>query len=264
MLRHHGPPGGRAGHARTSASIAATRAAERPPRFLVLWRIVTSAPAAGTRSGAPGASGRSSGRGVRSVVHPGPYADAVHAPSGELCQGPSAGQVLEPPGPEFTANLLAAFVGRMSELMAEAAAETVGARGEAAAALVSIRSDPGISIRRLADVLGIAQPTAVVMVERLRAQGLVDKRQGPDARTAALFLTAAGARSAGALLSARRRIAQEVLVGLDAVATGAVHAALAAMLASLTTDRATGDHICRSCDEPSCPQDLCPVERALR
>jgi hypothetical protein len=36
------------------------------------------------------------------------------------------------------------------------------------------------------------------------------------------------------------------------------------MLESMTTDRVTGDHICRRCDEVSCPDELCPVERALR
>jgi DNA-binding MarR family transcriptional regulator len=168
------------------------------------------------------------------------------------------------PDAGFTANLVTAFADRLAELMGNAAAETAGSRGEATAAIIALRHEPGMSIRRLADVLGIAQPTCVTMTERLRETGLVDRRSGPDARTAALFLTAEGSRSARNLLRARHRIAERALSALDSGTRTTVHAALVSMLESLTTDRVTGDHICRRCDEFSCPDELCPVERALR
>ena len=170
----------------------------------------------------------------------------------------------QPPDAGFTANLVTAFADRLAELMEDAAAETAGRRGEATAAIIALRHEPGMSIRRLADVLGIAQPTCVTMTERLRDSGLVDRRPGPDARTAALFLTAEGGRSARKLLRARHRIAERALSALDPETRTTVHAALVSMLESMTTDRAAGDHICRRCDEFSCPDELCPVERALR
>jgi MarR family transcriptional repressor of emrRAB len=170
----------------------------------------------------------------------------------------------QPPDAAFTANLVTAFADRLAELMGNAAAETAGRRGEATAAIIALRHEPGMSIRRLADVLGIAQPTCVTMTERLREAGLVDRRPGPDARTAALFLTAGGSRSAAMLLRARHRIAERALSALDPETRTTVHAALVLMLESMTTDRVTGDHLCRRCDEVACPDELCPVERALR
>jgi MarR family transcriptional regulator, negative regulator of the multidrug operon emrRAB len=163
----------------------------------------------------------------------------------------------------FTANLLTAFVGLMAEQLTETAQQTVGSQGEAANALIALRHEQGMSVRRLSRVLAVAQPSAVAIVDQLVRRGLAEKRPGPDARTSALYLTAAGRRRSARLLQNRAAIAADALSVLDSDTTRSVHGALDAMIRHMTADRTAGDHICRNCNESACPDDRCPVEAAL-
>ena len=81
--------------------------------------------------------------------------------------------------------------------------DEAGHGGSAAAALVHLHAWPGESLESLRSVLGISQPATVRTVNRLVADGLLERRPGPDRRTAALILTGAGRAAAERVLAVR-------------------------------------------------------------
>lgn len=60
--------------------------------------------------------------------------------------------------------------------------------------LVIIESNPGLAQSRLAEAVGLDRSTLVPLLDRFEAEGLVERRSGPDRRTNGLFLTAGGRR----------------------------------------------------------------------
>ena len=132
------------------------------------------------------------------------------------------------------------------------------------AAIVTLRWNDGVSVDGLARIAGLSQPGGVRLVDRLERDGLVRRAPGHDGRTRSLHLTARGRRRAEALLADRAGVLRDAVDALGADGAAAVEDALATVLAALTNDPATGDRICRLCDEDACGvPDRCPVERAL-
>ena len=114
----------------------------------------------------------------------------------------------------------------------------------------------------LAARLRISHPGAVQLSTRLADDGLVRRLPGADGRTVLLSLTAAGERAARAVLAERSAVLDRALDGLDEPAVAALTHGVCAMLGALTDDLLTSEFMCRMCDEPACPDDRCPVERA--
>ena len=75
--------------------------------------------------------------------------------------------------------------------------EGLGFGGAAPAALVHLAAYPGESAEALHRVLGISQPGTAQVVERLVANGLLERRPGRDRRTHALHVTPRGQERAG-------------------------------------------------------------------
>jgi DNA-binding MarR family transcriptional regulator len=142
----------------------------------------------------------------------------------------------------------------------ETEAET-GHGGGAAAALAHLHAHPGGSVNELARVLGISQPATVRALDRLAAAGLVARSAGPDRRTLAVSLTAAGAGAAERVL-ARRRAALTPLLGvLDATERNALEHLLERLVAGLADDRPTALTVCRLCDREACRTRAgCPLD----
>src|SRR4051794_30491020 len=93
-----------------------------------------------------------------------------------------------------------------------AAADRLGdGRGSASAALVHLQAHPGGSVESLRRVLGISQPAAVRLVDRLAAEGRLERLPGADRRTLSLRLTPAGERAAGAVLARRAEALRDLL-----------------------------------------------------
>src|SRR5918992_3674897 len=88
-------------------------------------------------------------------------------------------------------NLIGAFALAATDAMRRAAETEVGQSGAAAAALITIDAYRGRSIEQLRGPLGLSQPGAVRLVERLAAQGWVERRPS-GGRATALHLTSAG------------------------------------------------------------------------
>lgn len=168
-----------------------------------------------------------------------------------------------PPDITFITNVVAALAKALDERIEDATSTAAGLSGEAPAALVSLLHAPGLSVNELAATLGLAQPSSVLLCNRLEDADLIERRPGRDARTRALHLTSSGRERARAILDARQAVAASALAPLPPAELRALGTASASILRHLTVDRTTADHLCRLCDEPRCPDERCPVENAV-
>lgn len=130
--------------------------------------------------------------------------------------------------------------------------DEAGHGGGAAGALVHLHAWPGESVERLRRVLGISQPATVRTVNRLVADGLLERRPGPDRRTAALVLTEAGRTAAERVLAARAAALQQFLEPLDEHERAQLLPLLERLTASLAHDRRGAVRVCRLCDRDAC------------
>jgi MarR family transcriptional regulator, negative regulator of the multidrug operon emrRAB len=160
---------------------------------------------------------------------------------------------------------LANLVGALS-LEAAGALETatrpvVGQAGAAAAALVTIAAHPGRTIEQLRAPLGLSQPGATRLVERLTGAGWVE-RAGPGGRRGlALELTPRGQAALDELLAARRAVLTELLAPLAPRERTQLTELLEKMLAARSGDRSDLERLCRLCEWRIC--DRCPVAGAV-
>jgi MarR family transcriptional regulator, negative regulator of the multidrug operon emrRAB len=162
-----------------------------------------------------------------------------------------------------TGNLLGALVVALGDAM-RASVELASGRGvTASAALATAQFSPGKSVDALRRTLGLSAAGATRLVDKLQADGLVERRAGlDDGRERAVLLTDAGAACADKVLEARRVVHARALAALSTEERNLFARMLDTMLTALTPDRATCDRTCRLCDLAACPQDICPVELA--
>lgn len=136
-------------------------------------------------------------------------------------------------------------------------AEIVGQSGAAAAAIVVIATRPGTSIERLREPLGLTQPGATRLVERLVDNEWV-QRSGPGGRRGLqLTLTDTGRDVFDELLAARRATLTQFLAPLSAAQRTQLSAFLETLLAAHVHDRPDLERLCRLCERSVC--DRCPV-----
>ncbi|WGF89104.1 MarR family winged helix-turn-helix transcriptional regulator [Marinivivus vitaminiproducens] len=134
--------------------------------------------------------------------------------------------------------------------------------GLAAAAIVLLGHDPGMTIERLRRALLLSHPGAVRLVDRLVAEGAVVRQPRPDDRRAvALRLTEAGDRSSALILDARRTRLARALAALEPGERRTLGRLAEKLLASFIRDVDHAYATCRLCDSASCPD--CPVDAAL-
>jgi MarR family transcriptional regulator, negative regulator of the multidrug operon emrRAB len=159
-----------------------------------------------------------------------------------------------------TANLLGALTLEATHLQERAAEESVGIGGAAAAALVTIEARPGWTIEQMRGGLGLTQPGAARLVERLMRAGLVE-RFGPGGRRGyQLRLTARGEDVLERLFRARRTALVELLESLSAADRSRLGELLETLLAGRIGDRGDVERVCRLCERRCC--DDCPVAAA--
>jgi MarR family transcriptional regulator, negative regulator of the multidrug operon emrRAB len=163
------------------------------------------------------------------------------------------------------ANLFGAVALAAGEAMTAAAAAVTDGGLSAAAALVTLASEPGIGVTELGRRLGLSQPGATRLVEALAHRGLVHSQPEPGGRTVALGLTEAGGEKARLILAERERALAALLAPLDEPARRDLDAALSQVLERLTDDGAPVHKTCRLCDEQACLAPApCPVDQAWR
>jgi DNA-binding MarR family transcriptional regulator len=156
-------------------------------------------------------------------------------------------------------NLLGALALEAARAM-ETVHEPVGQAGAAAQALDTIGAYPGRTIEQLRGPLGLSQPGAVRLVDRLARAGWVAKAGSRGRRGFELRLTDAGETVVDELLARRRAALEELLEPLAASERAQLETLLEKLLAARTHDRGDLERLCRLCERRVCAR--CPVAAA--
>jgi MarR family transcriptional repressor of emrRAB len=160
-----------------------------------------------------------------------------------------------------TSNLLGALALEAARVQEEATRAAVGQAGAATAALVVIAASPGRTIEQIRGPLGLSQPGAARLIERLAQEGWID-RGGPGGRRGLqISLTAAGVQVFDELLVARRAVLWQLLEPLSGPELAQLSDLFEKLLAARTGDRADLERLCRVCERRVCSH--CPVGHAL-
>lgn len=163
-----------------------------------------------------------------------------------------------------TANLLGVVGLDVAGRIESMAREVLGRAGETPAALVVIGYGTGLSIDRLRHILGLSHPGAVRLVDRLVADGLVERREGRDKRSVALFLSDKGAALREDLLVGRLSAIRPLLSPLDEAEHQVFAGLLHKILSSLETTAVERRMLCRLCDPRVCSDCPIPADAAAK
>ena len=156
-----------------------------------------------------------------------------------------------------TANLLGAIALGLADNILDTAERHVAHGGCTPAALCVIGHEPGQSIDFLARVLGMSHPGAVRLVDRLEADGLIQRRPSKDGRTVALHLTVSGRKLRMKLLADRRTALQQAMKLLSRAERAQLGGLLEKMLIGLKRGPLHAYTICRLCEDAVCAP--CPM-----
>ena len=162
-----------------------------------------------------------------------------------------------------TANLLGALVLALDDDISAATAAATDHGAASPAALVCIHWQPGLTIEELRQKLGLTHSGTVRLLDRLEADGAIERRQGRDGRSVALTLSVQGRRRVRAVLEARHSVLAAALSPLSQAERRELGTVLEKVLAGITRDAEHADQVCRLCDEATCPIERCPVECAV-
>jgi len=159
-----------------------------------------------------------------------------------------------------TANLLGAVGLAVSDRISESARTFLNHSGETPAALVVIGYGQGPSNDLLRRILGLSHPGTVRLVDRLVADGLVERKKGPDNRTIALFLTDKGQSRREQLLAGRLATIKPLLSPLDTSEQKMFDRLLHKILSSMETTDIERCSLCRLCDNRVCLNRPIPAD----
>ncbi len=161
-----------------------------------------------------------------------------------------------------TANLLGVVGLAVADRIHDVALDVMNRVGETPAALVIIGYGFGPSNDKLKTVLGLSHPGTVRLVDRLVADGLVERRQGRDKREIALYLTEQGQAAREALLKKRLASIRSLISPLDDSEQEQLTAILCKLLVSMEPDDLARRRLCRLCDDRVCSN--CPIPAEFR
>ncbi len=156
-----------------------------------------------------------------------------------------------------TANLLGVVGLAVSDRIEDTARDILNHAGETPAALVVIGYGSGPSNDQLRRVLGLSHPGTVRLIDRLVADGLVERRKARDKRAIALHLTARGQVLREKLLAGRIAAIRSLLLPLTDAEQEAFAVLLHKMLTSMDTTETERRTLCRLCDNRICTN--CPI-----
>ncbi|WP_189368681.1 MarR family winged helix-turn-helix transcriptional regulator [Tateyamaria omphalii] len=156
-----------------------------------------------------------------------------------------------------TANLLGVVGLAVADRIEHVAREILGRVGETPAALVVIGHGTGLSNDALRRILGRSHPGTVRLVDRLVADGLVERTEGQDRRAVALRLTDQGHAVRDELLDGRLSAVDALLETLSSRERDLLDALLTKILTSLDATIDERRTLCRLCDVQVC--ENCPI-----
>lgn len=160
------------------------------------------------------------------------------------------------------ANLLGAVALAVADRIEHAGRAVLKHAGETPAALVVIGYGLGPSNDRLRQILGLSHPGAVRLIDRLVADGLVERREGRDRRAIALHLTRRGNALREQLLKGRLAAIRPLLTPLTEKEQAVFAALLEKVLSGLATTDLERCTTCRLCDDRACSD--CPIPADFR
>ena len=161
-----------------------------------------------------------------------------------------------------TENIFGALALALSDDIVRASSAVAPEVGPAAAAIVLLGHGAGLSIADLAVGVGLTHPGAVRLVDRLVADGMIERRPDPtDGRVRSLHLTASGKNACESILKARGAVVARVVAALTVDEMKQLEHLSERMLKALLIDDDHAMRVCRLCDYESCGQ--CPVDSEL-
>jgi DNA-binding MarR family transcriptional regulator len=172
------------------------------------------------------------------------------------------------------------MAGALSLVLADrmnASLEAIAALGPSAPAALAALEEflDGGSVTQLSSVLGLTHSGTVRLVDRLGAEGLVERIGTQDGRAVSVVLTSAGHRMALRMRHAREKTLTGALSALTADQVDALATALEAMLTTVALARLEERSapaqahpqpwLCRLCDFAACGRSEgdCPVNQAV-
>ena len=156
-----------------------------------------------------------------------------------------------------TANLLGVVGLAVADRIEAMARDILSHAGETPAALVVIGYGLGPSNDQLRRILGLSHPGTVRLVDRLVADGLVERRTGRDRRAVALYLSERGRELREDLLKGRLAAIRPFLAPLTGLEQETFAALLHKILSSMQTTDVQRCTLCRLCDDRVCSD--CPI-----
>jgi MarR family transcriptional repressor of emrRAB len=163
---------------------------------------------------------------------------------------------------DYAANLLGVVGLAVAGRIESAARDILKHGGETPAAVVVIGYGLGPSNEKLRHILGLSHPGSVRLVDRLVADGLVERREGFDKRAIALYLTKRGKALREQLLKERLAALRPLLTPLSKAEQEKLAALLHKLLASMDTTDLQRCNLCRLCDDRACTN--CPIPANFR
>jgi len=151
----------------------------------------------------------------------------------------------------------------LHDRLSEAAKRETGHGLTDASALVLIWNNGPIPIQLFARTIGMSHPAAVQQIDRLCADGLLQRAVGEDRRRRLIGLTGKGRNHVRAFLRTRSAIGRNAMKGFNREDRRRLERLISQILSVSATDRNTVDHLCRCCDEHECPPQLCPAEKRV-
>jgi DNA-binding MarR family transcriptional regulator len=161
-----------------------------------------------------------------------------------------------------TANLLGVVGLAVADRIEGTARDILKHSGETPAALVVIGYGLGPSNEQLRRILGLSHPGSVRLIDRLVADGLVERRDARDKRAIALYLTEKGTALREKLLNGRIAAIRPFLARLTEAEQESLAALLHTMLSSMETTDLERCTLCRLCDDRVCTN--CPIPADFR
>ncbi|MEM7413540.1 MAG: MarR family transcriptional regulator [Myxococcota bacterium] len=161
-----------------------------------------------------------------------------------------------------TANLLGVVGLALANRIEDGAREILNHAGETPAALVVIGYDLGPSNDQLRQILRLTHSGTVRLVDRLVADGLVERRDGRDKREVALYVTKRGRARREEILKGRLAAIRPLLAPLTSTEQETLASLLHKMLASMDTTDLERRTLCRLCDDRVCRN--CPIPADFR
>ncbi len=156
-----------------------------------------------------------------------------------------------------TANLLGVVGLAVADRIEDTARDILKHAGETPAAVVVIGYGCGPSNDQLRRILGLSHPGTVRLVDRLVADGLVERRKGRDKRAVALHLSEQGLAIREQLLKGRLAALRPLLLPLNNAEQESLAALMHKILSSMETTDMERRTLCRLCDDRVCND--CPI-----